>query len=41
MGGMGGRDCFFKLGEGRIRVWEGWVVGRGGLGQGLGRLECG
>jgi hypothetical protein len=41
MGGMGGRDCFFKLGEGMIRVWEGWYVGGGRLGQGLGRFGCG
>ena len=29
------------VGEGWVRVWEGWDVGRGRLGQGLGRLVCG
>ena len=34
--------CFDNLlGEGWVRTWEGLEVGGGGLGQGLGRLECG
>ena len=29
------------VGEGWVKVWEGLDVGRGRLGQGFGRLECG